>query len=80
MIALDKQAHALSGAVILFTFATFGYPLIGLIAACVAGVGKEIYDYCHPFEHDAEIADALFTVAGALIAFGVVWVSQKVFV
>lgn len=75
MIAIDKQAHFLAGAVILFCFAAFGYPVYGLIAACMAGVGKEVWDYFRPKTNTAELADVLATVAGAGAAFGVVWVA-----
>lgn len=76
MIAIDKQAHFLAGAVILFCFATFGQAMLGLIVACVLGLGKEVHDYCRPKTNTAEMADILYTVAGAAVAFGVVWTAN----
>ena len=76
MIALDKQAHALAGAVILFTFAAFGFPIYGLIAACVIGVLKEVLDYFRPKTNTTEFADVFVTIAGATAAFGIVYVSS----
>ena len=76
-LSLDKQLHFLVGAFILFTFAAFGYPIYGLIAACVIGVLKEVMDYFRPKTNTAEIADILYTAAGASVAFGVVWVAAQ---
>ena len=78
MIATDKQLHFLVGAFILFTFAAFGYPIYGLIAACVIGVLKEVWDYFRPKTNTAEFADILATVAGAATAFAVVSVANSV--
>jgi hypothetical protein len=75
MIAIDKQLHFLVGAVVLFTFATFGNAMLGLIVACILGLGKEVHDYCRPNTNTAELADIMYTVAGAAVAFGLVWVA-----
>jgi len=75
MIATDKQLHFLVGAVVLFTFATFGQAMLGLVIACVLGLGKEVHDCCRPKTNTAELADILYTVAGASVAFSIVWVA-----
>jgi VanZ family protein len=46
--------------------------LMGVGAAAVIGLLKEVYDYFHPATHTAEIADFLATAAGGLIGVVVV--------
>lgn len=80
MIALDKQAHFLAGAVIVFTMAAFGYLFLGLAVACVAAVLKEVYDGMHPEEHTKDSLDALATIAGGVYGWLIVslplWINK----
>lgn len=72
MIALDKQAHFFSGAVITFSVAAFGFPVIGLAIALIAAILKEVYDSFHPDNHTKDVWDAMATTVGGLYAFLVV--------
>lgn len=65
MIARDKQLHFIAGfALALVCGALFG-PLIGLGAAVVFGVGKELYDLTG--RGTPEMADLWFTIAGGAV-------------
>ena len=67
MISLDKQAHFLAGLAIMLGVSLFGGWVLGLAAAVVAGIGKEVYDMTGrgtPDYMDA-IATGLGGVAGA---------------
>jgi hypothetical protein len=67
VIPLDKQAHALAGAVIALAL---GYVLpawIAFMAAAVAGLLKEVYDYYHPKTNTSDGLDFLATAAGGLL-------------
>jgi hypothetical protein len=64
MIALDKQAHFLAGAVI--TLAV-GYvlPIVyGLAVAVLVGAIKELYDHFYPETHTVDKWDFVATAAG----------------
>lgn len=66
MIALDKQAHLLVGALIALAL---GYVLpawIGFVVASVVGLLKEVYDYYHPKTHTCDGLDYLATAGGGL--------------
>ena len=68
MIALDKIAHLLVGAVIALAL---GYVLpawIGFVVAAVIGLLKEVYDYYHPKTHTCDGMDFLATAGGGLAA------------
>jgi len=68
-IALDKQAHFLSGAVIAFALYCAGLgPLVCIFAYILAGVLKEIYNYKHKNNHTPDIWDALATILGGVFA------------
>lgn len=67
-IPLDKQAHALSGAVIVFmAHALTQSILLSLLACGLAAIGKELYDYHHPDKHTCDAWDAVATVAGGVL-------------
>ena len=62
----DKYLHLVAGVLIAYIVAEMtGYALVGMIAAALAGVGKETLDYIRhkPFE----MADILFTCVGGAI-------------
>jgi len=66
-MTLDKQAHFLAGLAIMLGVSLFGGWVLGLAAAVVAGIGKEVYDMTGrgtPDYMDA-IATSLGGVAGA---------------
>jgi len=76
-IALDKQAHFLSGAVIVFALYTAGLgPLVYMSVCILAGVLKEIYDYQHKDIHTPDVFDAIATISGGLFAHG--WILLSV--
>ena len=64
MIAYDKRMHFLGGALLGLTSIVF--PGLGIALACVAGVGKEIYDKVSG-KGTPEGADIVYTVAGGLL-------------
>ena len=73
MIPVDKLMHAAAGlAVALFVWAVTGSISLGLVAAGLAGIGKEVFDYFHPETHTADPLDALATVAPALLLWLIV--------
>ena len=68
-IDLDKQAHFWAGLAIMLGVSLFGGWALGLAAAVVAGIGKEIYDMTGrgtPDYMDA-IATGLGGAAGAAL-------------
>lgn len=79
-IPLDKQTHALAGAVITLALALVLIPLLGLwpglaaaqMLASLAAALKEWYDYHHPLDHSCEFNDWLATDLGALA--GCLWI------
>jgi len=76
-IALDKQAHFLSGAVIVFALYTAGFgPLVYMSVCLLAGALKEIYDHRHKDIHTPDVWDAFATTLGGLAAQ--VWILLSV--
>lgn len=77
---LDKQAHALGGAVITLATSMALLPVLGLwtalacalLAAMVIGALKELYDYHYPLTHTCDFYDWLATTLGGLA--GCLWV------
>ena len=68
-IPIDKQAHALGGAVIVLMSSIAGQPLwIGLLECAFAALAKEVYDTLHPDVHTADIWDFGATFMGGLVA------------
>jgi len=65
-IPLDKQAHALGGAVIALALGYVFPPLIGIFAAVVAGALKEAYDRLHPDSHVVDVWDFVATSLGGI--------------
>jgi len=63
---MDKIVHFLCGLVISLVVGLFASPHIGLIAAVLAGVAKEIYDINRT---GFSVLDLIFTVFGGLISF-----------
>lgn len=66
-IPIDKQAHALGGAVIALTLGYIFPPLWGFAAAIIAGVLKEIWDYFYPETHTCDVWDFVATAGGGLV-------------
>lgn len=65
-IPIDKQAHALGGAVISLALG-YVFPIyVGIAAAVVAGALKEAYDKLHPDTHTVDVWDFIATSAGGL--------------
>ncbi len=68
-IPLDKQAHALGGAVIVLASAIAGHSLMWAILVCaLAALAKEVYDAFHPATHTKDAWDFVATVVGGLMA------------
>jgi len=63
MIPTDKILHFLGGAVISLVF---GGGWLGVAAALVVGIGKELWDLAHPKAHTADAWDAVATVLGGV--------------
>lgn len=78
MIALDKQAHVLAGAVIALAVAAVAGPVWGGIAGIMAGVAKEAFDRLTgrgvPDVWDAVATDA-GAIAGAAWAHAAPWLT-----
>jgi len=69
LIPLDKQAHALSGAVLVLLPVIASRPLWwGLLICLVAALAKEVYDRRHPDVHSCDVWDAIATVSGGALA------------
>ncbi len=72
-IPLDKQSHALGGAVIALALGYTFPPLIGIFAAVVSGAIKEAYDSLHPDTHTVDkwdfYATSLGGIAGGLFVY-----------
>ncbi len=64
----DKALHVIAG-VLAYAVFHFISPVVGLIAATVAAVGKEIYDYANRDRHTPDAWDAVATIAGGVIGF-----------
>lgn len=74
-IPIDKQSHALGGAVIALALG-YAFPAyVGIAAAVVAGALKEAYDRLHPDTHTVDkwdfIATSLGGIAGGLFVFAI---------
>ena len=65
----DKLLHFVGGAAIAVLFGFLGHPFIGVAAAAVVGIGKELYDYQHPANHTADLWDFIATALGGLAGF-----------
>lgn len=65
----DKKLHILCGFAICVFVGILFNSNVGLLVACLAGIGKEVYDYFHPKQHSVELADFLATVFGGIIGF-----------
>jgi len=66
----DKQLHLAAGYIISITIGLLN-PVIGLIFGIVAGIGKEVYDKVSG-RGKCEILDAVATVVGSFVGFGVI--------
>jgi len=66
---LDKQAHALGGAVIVQSMILASQSMTQALIACVLlALAKEIYDAYHPATHTKDAWDFLATCAGGGVA------------
>ncbi len=61
----DKALHIIVGVLAYMAF-HFVSPVVGLAAAAVAAVGKEIYDYMNRDRHTPDLWDAVATMAGGI--------------
>ena len=61
----DKMIHMMAGLVIALLFGWLYDPLIGLAASVVAGIAKEVWDYCGHGTPD--FGDVLATAEGGVI-------------
>lgn len=75
---LDKQAHFLAGACIAFAFGAFGFIFVGVLAAILAGLAKEMYDDQHRSTHTVEAWDTGATMFGGFVAGAVTWIGDYV--
>jgi glycerol uptake facilitator-like aquaporin len=64
----DKLPHFIVGTLVFAVFHFFN-PLTGIVAATVAAVGKEIYDYFHKDKHTLDPWGAIATILGGVIGF-----------
>jgi len=77
-IPLDKQAHALGGAVIVQSMILASQSMTrALIACALLALAKEIYDSRHPNTHTKDAWDFLATCAGGGVAALFVLVSSS---
>ncbi len=60
----DKRAHIIAGTVVAAGFRHMG-PGVGLLAALVAGIAKELYDA--RFGGDVSLGDIVATAAGGVL-------------
>jgi len=64
-IPYDKLQHFAAGLVIAALVVTVtGSLMLGGAAVVLAGVGRELYDACHPDTNTADIWDVVATCAG----------------
>ena len=61
----DKALHMVAGLIISFILGWLYGPLVGLAASVVAGIAKEIWDYCGHGTPD--FGDALATAEGGVV-------------
>ena len=64
----DKALHVIVGVLAYMVF-HFVSPVVGLAAAAVAAVGKEIYDYMNRDRHTPDVWDAVATMAGGVAGY-----------
>jgi hypothetical protein len=64
----DKCGHFIAG-LLIYAPLHFIDPVVGLIGAAVAAVGKEVYDYLHRGNHTPDVWDAVATMLGGLVGF-----------
>lgn len=78
MLPQDKANHLLYGAAIALAASVFVNPIVGLIAAGVAGAAKEALDWYqnkkrvatgYPPNHDVDPFDFLATLAGGALVY-----------
>ena len=68
-----KVLHFIVCMVIVLTADALGLPLwAGVLIACVAAVGKEVYDLQNPDKHTADWADLGADALGILVAMGII--------
>jgi hypothetical protein len=72
----DKGLHMIAGLVISFVLGWLYGSLIGLAVAIVAGIAKEVWDYCGHGTPDFK--DALTTAEGGVIGCIILAVYQAV--
>jgi hypothetical protein len=62
----DKALHIIAG---VLAYAAFHFisPAVGMVAATVAAVGKEIYDYFNKDKHTPDVWDAVATIGGGVL-------------
>lgn len=65
MKGIDKVYHLIAGFVIALVFGLIN-PTLGIIAASLAGVGKEVYDKYYK-KSSPDPLDALATIVGGVI-------------
>jgi len=77
-IPIDKQAHALGGAVIVQSMILAGQSMTrSLIVCALLALAKEVYDAYHPSTHTKDVWDFLATCAGGGVAALFVLVSSS---
>lgn len=64
----DKALHIIVGVLAYMVF-HFVSPVVGLAAAAIAAVGKEIYDYMNRDRHTPDVWDAVATMAGGVAGY-----------
>ena len=71
----DKQGHFIAGqAAFIAAFLLSWNPLYGLVASCIAGIGKEAYDKIIK-KGKVDVFDAIATILGGLILYLVGYLS-----
>ena len=66
-MAYDKKLHILAGFLISLIIGYLFNPIIGLQLSLLAGIGKEIYDYC---DHGGfDVFDMLATWCGGVVGY-----------
>ena len=70
----DKQLHFLGGIVLALAFGLFLGAWVGLTAAIIAGIAKELYDMTGRGTPD--VMDAVATIVGGLVGFTLILISQ----
>lgn len=65
----DKANHVIYGVAIYLCLAPFVGHQNALLASCVGGALKEVYDRCHRDKHTPEVLDWAATTAGGLACY-----------